>query len=85
MSGSNLVEAISYKNGSVYINATQYFGGVPEAAWNFHTGGYLPAQKWLKDRKGRTLTNDDIEHYQKMIIAFVETARIMEEINTLLL
>ena len=85
VSGSNLVEAISYKNENVYINTTQYFGDVPEMAWNFYIGGYQPAQKWLKDRKGRTLTNDDIEHYQKMIIAFVETARIMEEINTLLL
>jgi predicted helicase len=85
VSGSNLVEAISYKNENVYINTTQYFGDVPEMAWNFYIGGYQPAQKWLKDRKGRTLTNDDIEHYQKMIIAFVETAQIMEEINTLLL
>ena len=81
VSGSNLVEAISYKNGNVYINATQYFGNVPEIAWNFYIGGYQPVQKWLKDRKGRTLTNDDIEHYQKMIVAIIETARIMKEID----
>ncbi len=79
--GSNLVEAVSYKNGNVYINATQYFGDVPEAAWNAHVGGYLPAQKWLKDRKGRVLSNDDIEHYQKMVAALAETARVMGEIN----
>jgi hypothetical protein len=54
---------------------------VLEVAWNFWIGGYQPAQKWLKDRKGRTLTNADIEHYQKMIVALVETERIMKEVD----
>lgn len=67
--------------GRVYINKEQYFGNVPEIAWNFYIGGYQPAQKWLKDRKGRTLTNSDIEHYQKIIVALTETDRIMKEIN----
>jgi hypothetical protein len=67
--------------GKVYINKEQYFGNVPEIAWNFFIGGYQPAQKWLKDRKGRTLTNTDIEHYQKIIVALVETDRIMKEID----
>jgi predicted helicase len=67
--------------GKVYINKEQYFGNVPEIAWNFYIGGYQPAQKWLKDRKGRTLTNSDIEHYQKIIVALVETDRIMKEID----
>jgi predicted helicase len=68
-------------NGKVYINKDQYFGKVPEIAWNFYIGGYQPAQKWLKDRKGRTLTNYDIEHYQKIIVALTETDRIMKEID----
>src|SRR3989344_230914 len=80
-SGSNAVEKISYKDEKVYINAEQYFGGVPEVAWNFYIGGYQPAQKWLKDRKGRALTNEDIEHYQKIIIALTETERIMREVD----
>ena len=80
-SGSNIVEKITYKDEKVYINAEQYFGGVSEAAWSFYIGGYQPAQKWLKDRKGRSLTNDDIEHYQKIIVALVETDRIMKEID----
>ncbi len=84
VAGDNLVEKVEYKNGNVYINKTQYFGDVPEIAWNFYIGGYQPAQKWLKDRKGRKLTNDDIEHYQKIIIALVETARIMEKIDDIL-
>jgi predicted helicase len=67
--------------GKVYINATQYFGGVPESVWTHPIGGYMPAQKWLKDRKGRTLTNDDIMHYQRMIVALSETARVMGEVD----
>jgi len=83
--GTDTVEKISFEKtspekGNVYINQTQYFGSVPEIAWNFYIGGYQPAQKWLKDRKGRTLTNQDIEHYQKIIIALSETARIMNDI-----
>jgi len=79
--GSDTVEKITRKGDKVYINAEQYFGGVPEVAWNFYIGGYQPAQKWLKDRKNRILTNEDIEHYQKIIGALTETDRIMKEIN----
>ena len=69
ISGDNIVLKPTYKDGNVYINETQYFEGVPEIAWNFYIGGYQPAQKWLKDRKDRTLTYEDIFHYQKMIVA----------------
>ena len=55
--------------GNVYINDTQYFSNVPEVAWNFYIGGYQPAQKWLKDRKDRELSYEDILHYQKIIVA----------------
>lgn len=79
--GSDMVEKIARKDDKVYINTEQYFGGVPEIAWNFYIGGYQPAQKWLKDRKGRTLTNEDIEHYQKIIVALVETDRVMKEMD----
>ena len=67
--------------GKVHINQTQYFTDVPEAAWNFHIGGYQPAQKWLKDRKGRTLDHNDITHYQKTIVVLTETDRLMGEID----
>ncbi len=67
--------------GRVYINDTQYFANVPETAWSFYIGGYQPAQKWLKDRKDRTLEFDDILHYQKMIVALSETDRLMKEID----
>ena len=75
----NMVPA--YPLGRVYINDTQYFQMVPEVAWNFYIGGYQPAQKWLKDRKGRGLTFDDILHYQKIIVALKRTDEVMKEID----
>ncbi len=67
--------------GAVYINDSQYFADVPISTWEFYIGGYQPAQKWLKDRKGRTLEFEDILHYQKIIVALSETDRLMKEID----
>ena len=67
--------------GRIWINEEQYFDNVPVIAWEFYIGGYQPAQKWLKDRKGRELKVDDILHYQKIIVALSETNRIMQEID----
>ncbi|MBZ9787590.1 hypothetical protein LB456_08995 [Psychroflexus sp. CAK57W] len=67
--------------GKVWINDEQYFDNVPLIAWEFYIGGYQPAQKWLKDRKGRQLEFDDILHYQKIIVALSETDRLMKEID----
>lgn len=79
--GDSVVDKPRHVNGQVWINADQYFDGVPAIAWDFHIGGYQPAQKWLKDRKGRALTYDDIRHYQRIIKILVETDRIMGEIE----
>lgn len=79
--GGNRVEKINYEDLKVKINIEQYFDGVPEVAWEFYIGGYQPAKKWLKDRKGRVLDEDDIIHYQKIIKALAETDRIMKEID----
>ena len=68
-------------DGKVWINKNQYFNHVPQIAWDFYIGGYQPAQKWLKDRKGVKLSSDDIAHYEKIIIALAETHRIMGEID----
>jgi predicted helicase len=69
------------KLGRIWINEEQYFDNIPLTAWEFHIGGYQPAQKWLKDRKERTLEFDDILHYQKIIVALSETDRLMKEID----
>ena len=68
-------------SGNIWINDTQCFEGVPTEAWEFYIGGYQPAQKWLKDRRGRTLTYDDIQHYRKIISVLIETKVIMDKIG----
>lgn len=91
--GDHLVSRISYlesnpkagiKAGRVYINPAQFFEGVPNKVWEFHIGGYQVCDKWLKDRKGRKLSSDDIDHYQKIVVAISETIRIMKEIDDLI-
>ncbi|MDD9871261.1 MAG: DNA methyltransferase, partial [Gammaproteobacteria bacterium] len=79
--GDNTVTTVKFEAGKARINATQYFGDVPPAAWAFYIGGYQPAQKYLKDRKNRALTPDEIHHYQQIIVALTETAKIMEKID----
>ena len=59
----------------------QYFESIPPEVWNFHIGGYQVCEKWLKDRRGRTLTYDDLEHYLKVVTALSETLRLMVEID----
>ncbi len=79
--GDNVVAKPALSDdGRVMINPDQYFEGVPAVAWEFHIGGYQPAQKWLKDRKGRALSFEDVMHYQKIIKILCETDRIMKEI-----
>lgn len=80
-SGVNIVEQVLYKDENVYINDEQYFANVPEVAWNFYIGGYQPAQKWLKDRKGQALQFEDIKHYQKIIATLQKTSEIMITID----
>lgn len=78
-----MVEKISWCKDAVWVDKAQTTGfkGVPEEVWNFHIGGYQVCHKWLKDRKGRTLSDEDIAHYQKIIVALSETIRLMAEID----
>lgn len=78
--GSQQIDMLKWKDKQVWINKQQYFGNVPEEVWNFYIGGYQPAQKWLKDRKGRTLVFDDIKHYLYIIHALAETIKLMQKI-----
>lgn len=87
--GSNAVEKIRWTSdstgvGRIYINAEQYFGDVPELAWETHIGGYQVAEKWLKDRRGRRLSYDDLEHYQSVIAVLVRTLEVQTEIDTVI-
>ena len=80
------MDKVNYNEASerIYINKEQYFEGVPPEVWNFHIGGYQVCQKWIKDRKGRTLSYDDLAHYQKVIVALKETVRLMTEIDSVI-
>lgn len=72
----------TYANGKVTLNKKgDGFVGVPEEVWKFHVGGYPVCAKWLKDRKGRTLSDEDIFHYQKIVVALQETIRLMAAID----
>lgn len=84
--GDWIVQKVSFVStnvttGNVYINDTQYFAAVPLVAYNFYIGGYQPAQKWLKDRKKKVLTPDDVSHYQKIIAALTKTIKLQTEID----
>ena len=94
---SNLeVGRVGWSDGTVWLNAvktiareghratkpgTAGFRGVPEGVWDFRIGGYQVCHKWLKDRKGRRLSDEDVAHYQKIVVALNETIRIMAEID----
>ena len=85
--GSNQVEKVRYAPpkgglpGRVWINREQYFESVEPDIWAFTIGGYRPAEKWLKDRKGRTLSEDDIDHYRQIVTALAETQSLMIEVD----
>lgn len=77
------VGSITYDEESerVYVNTEQYIEGIEPYIWDFRIGGYQPLQKWLKDRRGQFLSYDDLQHYQRMVVAIGETIRLMEEID----
>lgn len=77
------IDAVKPKQGEAGAtsNGTVGFRGVPEGVWKFHIGGYQVCEKWLKARKDRTLTADDIAHYHRVVIALHETIRLMREID----
>ena len=87
--GSNRVDKIEFRpdpdnpeKGRVQINAEQYFEGMPRPVWEYMIGGYQVANKWLKDRKGRLLTFDELQHYGRVVAALNETIRLQGEIDT---
>lgn len=69
--------------GKVWLNDTQYFTNVPLVAWEFYIGGYQPAQKWLKDRRERTLDHHDIKHYLNIIASLSLTNELMQQIDNI--
>jgi len=81
VSGSNEVNFVKYKDGKVFINGNQYFGGITESIWAFYIGGYQVLDKWLKSRKGRRLTSEEIETFVKLVDIIAQTMEIMGKID----
>ena len=82
VSGNNRVSSIKYVDGKVFINETQYFSNVPMSAWEYWIGGYQPALKWLKDRKGNVLHYSELRHYMELIHALSKISTITVEIDS---
>lgn len=81
IAGSNTVDSVKYNDGKLYINKTQYFDNIPENVWNFHIGGYQVLDKWLKSRKKRELSVQEILHFIQIVEVLKETIRIMDGID----
>jgi len=81
--GDAEVEKLRYDENQnrVYINKDQYFEGIPKEVWEYQIGGYQVSEKWLKDRKGRTLSLEDIKHYCKIITSLQKTIEIQKKID----
>jgi hypothetical protein len=84
--GSNRVDKVQYaeEDQLVWINEQQYFSGIRKEIWEFRVGGYCVCEKWLEDRKDNELTLKEIEDYQRIIVAFDETIKIMHEIDEII-
>jgi predicted helicase len=82
--GDNQVEQVIYADGKVHINNNQYFGDLPSEVWSFKVGGYQVCDKWLKDRRGRQLNNEEIDHYQRVIVSLQLTIKLMEKIDKII-
>jgi len=67
----------------LYINQTEYFGKVPTEVWEFMVGGYQVLRSYLRYRRGRNLTGDEIEHLLRVITAIKHTLRLMPQADRL--
>jgi acyl carrier protein len=88
IAGNNIVETVHYTKleqsvdkGCIWINQRQYFEGVPSQVWNFCFGNYQICHKWLKDRQGCSLSNEDIQQYQRIIMILKEIIELMARID----
>jgi predicted helicase len=81
--GTRKIERPKYEDEKVWINKTQYFNNVKEEVWQYQVGGYQVCEKWLKDRKGKTLKLEEIINYCKIVTALSKTIELQTEIDKL--
>ena len=85
VSGNNYVDKINYTDNKVFINDTQYFSNISSKVWSFFIGGYQPVKKWIKDRKGKTLNNEQKKHYMSIIYVIEETIKLQAKIDEVII
>ncbi|MBI5740193.1 MAG: N-6 DNA methylase [Nitrospirae bacterium] len=79
--GNNRIDKLRYENEKLYINKNQYFENIKPEVWAYQIGGYQVCEKWLKDRKGRSLSLEDIKHYCKVVTALQKTIDVQRAID----
>ncbi|MGB9735425.1 MAG: type ISP restriction/modification enzyme, partial [bacterium] len=81
--GDNRVEKLRYDSKAelLYINDTQYFEGIKPEVFEYQIGGYQVCDKWLKDRKDRTLSLEEIQTYCRIATAIENTIKIQDRID----
>ena len=76
--GDNRVEKLRYEDARLFINKDQFFEDIELEVFEYQIGGYQVCEKWLKDRKDRKLSLDDIKHYCNIITAIKKTVEIQK-------
>ena len=79
--GDDVVERVRYEGGHVWINSAQHFTDVPMDVWEYEIGAYQVCEKWLKDRRDKALSIDEVRQYRSILVAIAETLRVVEEID----
>ncbi|MEI9476298.1 MAG: type ISP restriction/modification enzyme [Deltaproteobacteria bacterium] len=82
-SGDLRIVKVTYneKQECVYVNPGKYFSGVAREDWEYHIGGYQIVEKWLKDRRGRILSSEEVSHYVRTLTAIAETIEIQASLD----
>jgi predicted helicase len=81
--GDNRVKKLKYDDEAkvLHINKEQYFEGISKDVWSYQIGGYQVCDKWLKDRKERILSLDEIQTYCRIVTAIQKTIEIQKAID----
>ncbi|MDF5721304.1 MAG: acyl carrier protein [Rhizonema sp. PD37] len=88
ITGDNKVEIVRYtlpeqsaRKGRVFINQTQYFEGIPIDVCNFRLGGDQICLKWLQSHQGCSLSNKEIQQYQRIVVVLEEIIELIVGID----
>ncbi len=82
--GDGVISKVRYEDDKVWINAAQHFTDVPAKVWEYEIGAYQVCEKWLKDRKDKELSRDELKQYRSILVAIAETLQIVEKIDSVL-